>query len=486
MQGFSSLRRFGRRDVGFTLTELVIAMVVLGILASVAIPSFLGSRNNSYDKEAQSSIENILKAAKFHYQNQGDFSDASSAQCGDSTGLAADLQKLESGIDVVASSVSSTNSRIVSVQAVQTWDSNGGLLGCQGFYAVALSSSGSCWAARIILEGKFLASGSVSPVVVNQQSNTSNNAVTTWSALAVNGSAFGVLKPQTSAADGDNTNGLIALKNSCKANTQSTGSATTSSNYIAPSQFYTSWRDTTSGGTPSSVTPALTCAAGGTCVVGNTGPGGGIVFYVRAGGGTFISTGSDCDTACKYLEAAPSDQSTGIVWATTAAFCYAAGSDSGTSDCQLNSIYPNSAGQNASRTAATAIGMGMANTNQIYARVSNNGGAGGAGTSTYAAGIAWAYENNGKTDWQLPSKDELNQMCKWNRGVAWISDGTGCTAGTLNSATYGASTSGFSDVFYLSSSEYLASSALSQWKNFYDAGLKNMTTRYVRPVRAFG
>ena len=77
------------------------------------------------------SIENVLKAAKFQYQSQGDFSDASSAQFGDSTGLAADLQKLEPNIDVVASSISSTNSRIVSVQAVQTWDSTGGLLGCK-------------------------------------------------------------------------------------------------------------------------------------------------------------------------------------------------------------------------------------------------------------------------------------------------------------------------------------------------------------------
>ena len=107
-------RRLGHES-GFTLTELVIAMLVLGILASVAIPSFLGSRNNAYDKEAQSSIENVLKAAKYHYQNQGDFSDASSAQCGDSTTLAADLQKLEPNVDVVASSVSSSNSRIVSV-----------------------------------------------------------------------------------------------------------------------------------------------------------------------------------------------------------------------------------------------------------------------------------------------------------------------------------------------------------------------------------
>jgi prepilin-type N-terminal cleavage/methylation domain-containing protein len=152
-------RRAGHGDGGFTLTELVIAMVVLGVLASIAVPSFLGSRDNAYDKEAQTSVEVVLRAAKFLYQSQGDFTDASSAQCGDSTALANDLQKIDPNVEVVASSVSSTSSRIVSVQAVQTWDSTGGLLGCQGFYAVAFSSSGSCWAARIILEGKYLASG---------------------------------------------------------------------------------------------------------------------------------------------------------------------------------------------------------------------------------------------------------------------------------------------------------------------------------------
>ena len=176
-----------------------------------------------------------------------------------------------------------------------------------------------------------------------------------------------------------------------------------------------------------------------------------------------------------------------LVWATTAAFCYAALSDSGTSDCQTNSIYSNSANQSTSRTAATAIGMGMANTNQIYARVSNNGGAGGAATNTYAAGVAWAYSNDGMTDWFLPSKNELNQLCKWNRGVAWTSDATVCTGGTLNSATFGASSNGFSSSTYLSSSEFSATYAWSQY--FVDGGaagyLKNSGT-VLRPVRAFG
>ncbi len=459
------LYRFGRRESGFTLTELVIAMVVLGVIASIAVPSFLGSRNNAYDKEAQTSIENVLRASKFLYQNQGDFSDASSAQCGDSTALAADLQKLDPNIDVVASSVSSTNSRIVSVQAVQTWDSTGGLLGCQGFYAVAYSSSGSCWAARTILEGKYLASGNASPVVVNAQLNTNNSAITTWSALAVNGNAFGVLKPQTSAADGDNTNNLLAIKTACKAKTQSTGSADVSSNYIAPSQFYTSWRDTAPAG-------------GISYAVGDTGPGGGVVFYVSTTG--FTSTGSDCASACKYLEAAPSDQSTGIVWATTAAFCYPTSSNTGNTDCQSASIYPDSV-VSASRTAALAIGMGMTNTNAIYARVTTFGSA---ATTAYAAGIAWAYANGGKTDWFLPSKSELNQMCKWQRNVAWTSDATVCTGGTLNS---GLNASGFAAAEYHSSSE--SGVFLANGQNFGTGSQVQLNKNlpfYVRPVRAFG
>jgi hypothetical protein len=238
----------------------------------------------------------------------------------------------------------------------------------------------------------------------------------------------------------------------------------------------------------SSVTPVATCATGGTCVVGNTGPGGGFVFYVHAGG-TFTSTGSDCNTACKYFEPATSDQSTNIAWATTAAFCYALNSTTGDQNCQSNSIYSGT-GQTASRTTSEALGMGMANTNQIYARVSNNGGAGGAATSTYAAGLAWAYSvaGNSNTDWHLPSKAELVQLCNWNRGgTASVAGATLCVGTTLNSATNGANTSGFSAMYYWNSSELALNTASVE---SFDSGSHSLSTKsggyYVRAVRAFG
>ncbi len=82
----------------------------------------------------------------------------------------------------------------------------------------------------------------------------------------------------------------------------------------------------------------LTCAEGGTCEVGDTGPGGGKVFYVAET--LFTSTGSDCDNACRYLEAAPSEAR--ITWASRAN--------------RLTSVPGTS----------YVIGSGMANTKKIF------------------------------------------------------------------------------------------------------------------------
>ena len=239
--------KFAIRESGFTLTELAVGMLVVGILASVAVPSFLGSRNNAYDKEAQASLTAVLNAASILYANQGDFSDASTAQCGDSTTLAADVQKLEPGIDAVAASVSSTNPQVVSVQAAQTWSTNQELLGCQAFYATALSRGGSCWIVRMTVEGKYLSSTQELPIQMAAQLNTQNAAATTWTLLQVNGKAFAYIRGRSTGADADNTNGLAAIATACKAATQGTGSDTATANVIKSTEFYNSWKDVQAG-----------------------------------------------------------------------------------------------------------------------------------------------------------------------------------------------------------------------------------------------
>ena len=295
--------RFVRGSRGFTLSELAVVLAVTGILASIAVSNYLGSRNNSFDKDAQASIDVVLQAAKIHYQTYGDFSDGVTTQCGDTAVLAADLQRLEPGIDVVVGTSASTNSRMVSVQAVNTWNSGNESLGCQGFYAVALSSSGSCWAARFTVEGKYLATGSVSPIVLATETNSNNSAITPLSNTAVNGLAYAALKPMTSGANGTNVNGLAQIAAVCKAKNHSTGVATVSGAYIAPSQFYSTWRDVAPGGTTTNNTgPEFSLSSSSESVVQN----------VDMTGYTITSTG----TAITSYSISPSAP-TGTTFSTT-------------------------------------------------------------------------------------------------------------------------------------------------------------------------
>ncbi len=183
-------------------------------------------------------------------------------------------------------------------------------------------------------------------------------------------------------------------------------------------------------------TLALACADGGVCAVGDTGPGGGKVFYVHASG-TF-ACGATLASTCKYLEAAPTSG--------TAAWTDAMYAWSGNTSEAIGAA-----------AQGTAIGTGYKNTQSMVTQSST---AGMAGTLTRA------YRGpNSLTDWYLPSKDELNQMY-------------------VNKSAIG---SFFTASAYRSSSESIGESAWTQW--FNDGRQISFSSKvgnfYVRPVRAF-
>ena len=115
---------------------------------------------------------------------------------------------------------------------------------------------------------------------------------------------------------------------------------------------------------------------------------------------------------------------------------------------------------------STAIGTGSANTDAIIAVQ-------GATETSYAAGLARAYDGGGYTDWFLPSKDELNEMYQNKATIDAIAASNG-------------GSSFDPDYYYWSSTE---GGYNYSWRQGFEIGDQGgsvkYSTHYVRAVRAF-
>jgi hypothetical protein len=205
----------------------------------------------------------------------------------------------------------------------------------------------------------------------------------------------------------------------------------------------------------------LGCAQGGTCDIGETGPGGGTVFYYSAAG---FNCGPNFTDRCYYLEVAPA------TWKASVDPAFRWDPNSGD---EVHANIPN----NANPHLITAeIGLGYKNSVQLFNSYGNN--------DDYAAGAARRYAGGGKSDWYLGSAVEMNVLCDWSKGQT-PTPTVDCVSGV--STQGGFNNTGADE--YWTSSEAITSEYWDARKMRFGGGGAGQDhksfLRYVRPIRSF-
>jgi len=67
------ISRLRKDQGGFTLIELMVVVVIIGLLAAVAVPQFFDQRDNAFEARKAADIKILQNAVDLYYVENGDY-----------------------------------------------------------------------------------------------------------------------------------------------------------------------------------------------------------------------------------------------------------------------------------------------------------------------------------------------------------------------------------------------------------------------------